>query len=141
MEKQKSNVTRRKLALIIPVIVAFCILGAVVFFISRRISIEMSESAISNLSESLDLIGNTMETILNKEAEFQKLIAKEIADAEDPVDFVLSYDRNNTMVKMSLILSGETEGISNTGDVFTEEELDFTKGNMGIYSEMPGQKR
>ena len=32
------------------------------------------------------------------------------------------------MVKMSLILPGETEGISNKGETFSEQELDFTFG-------------
>ena len=32
------------------------------------------------------------------------------------------------MVKMSLVLKGKTEGISNTGEVFSEEELDFSAG-------------
>ena len=32
------------------------------------------------------------------------------------------------MVKISLLLSGETEGISNTGEVFTEAGLDFSAG-------------
>ena len=45
----------------------------------------MSQSAVQNLSESLDLIKCTIEAILNKEAEFQKLMAQEIALAEDPV--------------------------------------------------------
>lgn len=114
--------------LIMPIIIVFLVLSAVVFFISKRISTEMSESAIDNLSGSLDLIGNTIETILKKESEFQKLIVQEILDINDPEDFVLSYDRNNTMVKISWISSGETVGVSNTGEAFTAEDLDFSDG-------------
>ena len=47
---------------------------------------------------------------------------------ENPEDFIQSYDRNQTMVRITLILSGETEGISNTGEVLSEEELDFSSG-------------
>ncbi len=128
MGKKKRNKAQKKFVLIIPVLAFFCILGAVVFFISQRISTEMSDSAISNLSESLDLLSNTIETILKREAEFQKLISQELASSEDPEDLILSYDQNDTMVKISFIRSGETEGISNTGAAFTEEGLDFSTG-------------
>ena len=49
-------------------------------------------------------------------------------EAGDPEKFILSYERNSTMVKISLIQSGETEGISNTGEVFSEDKLDFSAG-------------
>ncbi len=130
MEKrEKRSEIRRKIILILPFILVFSILGGVVFSVSRKISIEMSEAAIDNLSESLGLISNTLETILSKEAEFQKLIAQELVESEDPEKFILSYERNSTMVKISLIQSGETEGVSNTGEAFSEEELDFSAGN------------
>ena len=54
----------------------------IVFSVSQKISKEMSESAIQNLSESLDLLQSTIEAILRSEAEFQSLIAQEIARAE-----------------------------------------------------------
>lgn len=111
-----------------PFLLVFAILGVVVYSVSQRISEEMSLSAINNLDESLDLIANTVETILGKEAEFQVLIAQEMADSENPEDFVRSYERNSTMVKISLIQTGDPEGISNTGEVFTEKELDFSAG-------------
>ena len=88
----------------------------------------MSASAVQNLSESLDLMKGTIEAILTKEAEFQQMVAREIAVIEDPEQFILSYDKNQTMVKMSLIRAGETEGISNSGEVFSEDELDFSLG-------------
>ena len=88
----------------------------------------MSAAAIQNLSESLDLIQSTIEAILRSEAEFQKLIAQEAARAEDPEAYIQVYERNQTVVKISLILSGKTEGVSNTGEVFTGEELDFSAG-------------
>ncbi len=119
---------RRRAALIIPFLFVFLILGIVVYSVAQKISKEMSLSAINNLDESLDLIGNTIETILGKEAEFQVLLAQEMADSKNPEEFVLSYERNSTMVKLSLIRAGETEGISNTGEVFSEKGLDFSAG-------------
>ncbi|WP_325200170.1 ATP-binding response regulator [Oscillibacter sp.] len=94
----------------------------------------MSESAIQNLSESLDLIQSTIEAILRSEAEFQTLIAQEIARVDDPEAYIRAYEKNQTMSKMSLILSGKTEGVSNTGDLFTEGGLDFSAGGtvMGL---------
>lgn len=118
----------KNIALILSIVLFFCISGTVVFSISRKITNEMAASAIDNLSESLDLIGGTIEAVLKKEVEFQKLIAQEVALSENPEEFIGSYHKNRSMVKTSLILSGETEGISNTGEVFTEEELDFSAG-------------
>ncbi len=114
--------------LLLSIILIFSIFGAVIFSVAHKISEEMSDSAIQNLSESLELMKGTIEAILLKEAEFQKLIAQEIAEIEDPERFVSDYNRDQTMVKMSLIFSGEEEGISNTGDTFTGEELDFSSG-------------
>lgn len=114
--------------MLLSIILVFCILGAVVFSVARKISLEMSASAIQNLSESLDLIECTIEAILNKEAEFQKLMAQKVAVADNPKEYIASYSKNQTMVKISLIRAGETEGISNTGDAFSEEGLDFSAG-------------
>ena len=128
--KRMRNRSRKKkgVSLLFSIILVFCILGAFVFSVSRKMSDEMSESAIQNLRESLELIKCTIEAILKNEAEFQKLIAQEIADADQPQEYVRNYKKNQTMVKMSLILTGETEGISNTGEAFSEEELDFSSG-------------
>lgn len=129
MKKRKGESRKNKeISLIFSIVLVFCILGMVVFSVARKISAEMSSSAIHNLSESLGLIKGTIEAILNKEAEFQKLIAQEITMIEDPEEFIRSYKKNGTMVRISLILTGETEGVSNVGDTFSEEELDFSAG-------------
>ncbi len=120
--------TDRGIPLFLSIIFVFCMLGAVVFTVSRKISVEMSESAIQNLSESLDLIKGTTEAILQKEAEFQQLIAQELATIKDPEEFIRSYNKNSTMVRMSFIPSGETEGVSNMGDGFSAKDLDFSEG-------------
>lgn len=124
--KRYKSATNQGVSLLISILLVFCILGVVVFSVSQKISKEMSEAAIQNLNESLDLIKCTIESILNKEAEFQKLMAQEIALREKPETYITSYQKNQTMVKISYIREGEMEGISNTGDVFSEEGLDFS---------------
>lgn len=111
MKKEK-----RKKFTLIPFLLIFLALAAGVFSISQRISTEMSRSAVNNLSDSLDLISGTIETILNKEAEFQSIIAQKTAESDDPEQFIQSCESNSTMVKISLIMSGEESGISNNGD-------------------------
>ncbi len=120
--------TDKEIPLLFSIILVFFMLGVVVFSVSRKITKEMSDSAIQNLSESLDLMKGTLETILVKEAEFQKLIAQEIAAMDNPGEFIHSYNRNHTMVKISLVLAGKKEGVSNTGEAFSEEGLDFSAG-------------
>lgn len=124
MKKKRKGT--RKTTLFLSIILVFCILGTIVFSVAKKISEEMATSAIHNLNASLDLIQNTIEAILVKETEFQLLIAQEIASAEDPYEFIRSYESNRTMVKLSLIPTGKTEGISSSGDDFTEQGLDFS---------------
>ena len=131
MEKKQDrnqNKIDKGLPLLLAIILVFSILGTVVFSVSKQITREMSDSAIQNLSESLDLIQCTIEAILKKEAEFQKLMAQELATIEHPEEFISVYLKNQTMVKISVILAGETEGFSNTGEIFSDEELDFSSG-------------
>lgn len=127
-EKQDTRKIDKGFSLLISIILIFCVLGAVVFSVSRKISVEMSESAIQNLSESLDLIKSTIEAVLNKEAEFQKLMAQEIASAENPEKHLRFYGGSQTMTRVSMIRAGEKEGISDNGEAFTEGELDFSAG-------------
>ena len=110
------------------VILVFFVLALVVFSVSRRVSKEMAGAAIDNLSESLELIQGTIEAIVEMEAEFQKAIAQELAASGDPEAFLHSYGSNKSMSKLSLVFSGKKEGFSNTGDVFSPGELDFSTG-------------
>ena len=128
MNIPNKQIKRRGLSLLLSIILVFCMFGAIIFSVSRKTAREMSNSAIQNLSESLDLIESTIETILRSEAEFQTLIAQEIARVDDPEAYIRAYEKNQTMSKMSLILSGKTEGVSNTGERFTEDSLDFSAG-------------
>ena len=129
MEKKQGRKGKgRGISWLLPIIAIFFALGLVVFSVARKLSAEMSASAIQNLSESLELMKGTIEAILEKEAEFQKMIAQELAAIDDPEEFVRSYEGNQTMVKVSLIRSGASEGISNTGEPFSESEVDFSSG-------------
>lgn len=127
MKKNPSGTQKNKeIPLLLSIILVFCILGGIVFSVSQKISHEMSASAIQNLSENLNLIKSTIEAISNNEAEFQNMIAHEVALSDDPIEYIRSFEPNRTMVKISLIMEGESEGISNTGDVFSEKDLDFS---------------
>ena len=110
------------------IVLVFCILGTIVTGISRKITQEMSAAAVQNLSESLDLIQCTIEAIFRSQAEFQMLIAQEVARVESPEAYILACERNKSMAKMSLILSGETVGVSNDGEPFDAGSLDFSGG-------------
>ena len=127
-KKEKKEASGQAMALIVSIVIIFCILGMFVFSVAGRTAQEMSAAAIDNLSENLDLIQGTIEAVLKKEAEFQKLIAREIEMMENPEEFIQSYNRNETMVKLSLVPAGESEGFSNTGEPFYPEELDFSSG-------------
>jgi len=127
-EKRNRSKADRGIPLLLSIILVFCVLGTVVFSVARKISAEMAESAIQNLSESLDLMKGTIEAVLVKEAEFQKLMAQEMATIKDPEEFIRSYEKNKTMIRIAMIMEGETQGVSNTGEVFSEEELDFSAG-------------
>ena len=70
-EKHSTRKTDKGFSLLLSIVLVFCVLGVVVFSVSRKITAEMSDSAIQNLTESLNLIQSTIEAILNKEAEFQ----------------------------------------------------------------------
>ena len=127
MKENRHKKRSERISLLLSMILIFCILGSILFLVSRKISREMSSAAIQNLNENLDLIKCTIEAMWNKEAEFQKLMAQDIAGMEDLEEYIRSYQKNDTMVKVSLIRTGETRGISNTGEAFTEKGMDFTQ--------------
>ena len=125
------KVTKRKqIPLFLSIVLVFCLLGGVVFTVSRKISKEMSAAAIQNLNENLNLIKCTIESIWNMEAEFQTLMARDIAAMENPEDYIRSYEKNDTMVRIALIRAGETEGVSSTEELFSEEGMTFFSAGM-----------
>jgi len=116
------------ISLLLSIILLFSIIGVVVFSVSRKISREMSNAAILNLSETLDLIQTTIEAILRSQSDFLALTASEIARSADPEQYVLAYESNQTLTKLSLIPAGQSAGISNSGEPFSEDGLDFSAG-------------
>ncbi len=124
-DKLKTVLRNTGISLLISIVLIFCILGTVVFTVAQKVSNEMSDSAVQNLSESLDLIKCTIEAILRSEADFQTMMARELAAVADPEEYIQSYERNRTMVKLSLIMSGQTQGVSNVDEVFSPADLDF----------------
>lgn len=70
----------------IAVIVIFVVMAVSIYGIAKKTYDDMSEAAIQNLNENLNLMGNTVEAIMRSEAEFQLLTAEEIAQAKDPQD-------------------------------------------------------
>lgn len=127
-EKENKHKKRGASYFFLSILLVFCVFGIIVYTISREISQKMSEAAIQNVSESLNLLQCTIEAILHSEVEFQTLIAQELAKQEDPEGFIRAYEKNRMMSKVSLICTGKTEGLSSNGEVFTEKELDFSAG-------------
>lgn len=85
MSKENKERKNGKKFFLFPILFVFVILGGFVFHISATISEEMSQSAIGNLSESLELIKGTLEELLDREAQFQKMIAQELAMSDDQI--------------------------------------------------------
>lgn len=113
---------------IVAILLIFAVMGASVYAIAQKTYDDMSDAAIRNLNENLDLMQNTVEAIMRSEAEFQELIASEIAQSADPSTYVLGLENNGTTSKMSVVMEGKDEGVSNNGEVFDPESLDFSTG-------------
>ena len=129
MEDGKKKKKSGRKTLMLSILLVFLALGGCVFYIASSISEEMSQSAIANLSESLELIKGTVEVLLEREAQYQKMMAQELAIAENPEELVHSYDMNGTAVRISLVYTGHTKGISNMEGTFDPDELDFSGEN------------
>ena len=119
---------------VIVVLAIFVAMGASIYGVARQTYDDMSEAAIQNLNENLNLIENTVEAIMRSEAEFQELIAEEIAAAPDPEAYILNLRNNDTTAKLSVVPAGASEGISNDGEPFSPADLDFSAGGtvMGL---------
>lgn len=129
-KKQREAHVRFRAFLVIAIILIFALFGTAVYFVARNVSSQMAQSAINNLNGSLNLIKGTVQALMEEEAEFQKLIAKELSIMEDIEGFVQTYDNNRTVSKISIVLAGSKKGVSNTGEEFTADELDFSAGKL-----------
>ncbi|MEC4175542.1 ATP-binding protein [Adlercreutzia sp. R7] len=113
---------------IVAFVLIFALMGTSVYAVAKRTYDDMSDAAIRNLNENLNLMQNTVEAIMRSEAEFQQLIADEIGQAPDPLTYVLNLRNNETTSKMSVVLNGQAEGLSNNGEPFNPADLDFSAG-------------
>ena len=129
-KKQGEAHVRHRAALVAAIILIFALLGTAVYFVAQNVSSKMAGSAIDNLSGSLNLVKGTVQALMEEEAEFQKLIAKELSAIDDIEGFIQTYDNNKTVSKISIILTGREKGVSNMGEEFTEDGLDFSAGKL-----------
>lgn len=113
---------------IVAVVLIFALMGASIYGVAKKTYDDMSDAAIQNLNENLNLMRNTVEAIMRSEAEFQQLVAEEIAAAPDPSSYVLNLRNNDATSKLSVVLAGEEAGVSNDGEPFFPEQLDFSAG-------------
>ena len=113
---------------IIAVLLIFAVMGASIYGVAKKTYDDMSEAAIRNLNENLSLVENTIEAIMGSEAEFQQLIAEELAATPDPEEAVLNLRNNDTTAQFSVVMAGRDEGLSNDGEPFIPADLDFSSG-------------
>ena len=127
-EKNDNTEKRRAVGFVFVVILIFAVMGGAIWGISQKTYNDMSDAAISNLNENLTLMKSTIEVIFRDEASFQLFSAEELAEVSDPLAAVASMPNAKTTSLISLVLEGETEGISNNGAPFDPSKLDFTNG-------------
>ena len=108
---------------VIVVLVIFAVMGASIYGVAKKTYDDMSAAAIRNLNENLNLIENTVEAIMRSEAEFQQLIAEEIAAAPDPEDYVLNLRNNDTTAMVWVVWDGLARGLSTEGEPFRPADL------------------
>ena len=66
------------------IVLIFAVMGASIWAVSKKTSDDMADAAILNLNENLNLMESTVEAIQDSEAQFQRLLATELAAAGDP---------------------------------------------------------
>jgi len=113
----------------IAVIVIFVVMAVSIYGIAKKTYDDMSEAAIQNLNENLNLMGNTVEAIMRSEAEFQLLTAEEIAQAKDPQGYIRSLRTSESASKFSFVPHDQEQGISNDGETFDPSTLVFPEGS------------
>lgn len=128
MGEKKSDRQERRgfIRTVLIVVVIFAVMGASIWGISKKTYDDMSDSAIANLNENLNLIKSTIEAIFRSEADFQKLTAEELAELDDPLAVVAHMPGGEMASLVSLVPTGAAEGISNDGETFIPAKLDFT---------------
>ncbi len=129
---RKTNSDRRErrgfIRSVLIVAIIFAVMSASIWGISKKTYDDMSDSAIANLNENLNLMKSTIEVIFQSEADFQQVTAEELAEAEDPLAMVTHIPGGKMASLISLVSAGANEGISNNGEPFVPSQLDFSDG-------------
>lgn len=126
--KRDNQEKRTSVRLILVGVLIFALMGAAIWGIAKKTYDDMSEAAISNLNENLNLMKSTIEVIFQSEANFQRVTAQELAEADDPIATITHIPNGEAASLISYVPSGATEGVSNNGTPFNPARLDFTDG-------------
>lgn len=124
--KNDRHEKRSSLRLILVGALIFALMGAAIWGISKKTYDDMSDAAISNLNENLTLMKSTIEAIFRSEADFQRVTAKELAEADDPIATIAHMPNGETASCVSYVPANASEGISNNGEPFNPARLDFS---------------
>ena len=110
------------------IVLIFAVMGASIWAVSKKTSDDMADAAILNLNENLNLMESTVEAIQDSEAQFQRLLATELAAAGDPAAAVERLGKSDAAALISVVPEGADVGVSNDGAPFDPASLDFSGG-------------
>ena len=110
------------------IVLIFAVMGASIWAVSKKTSDDMADAAILNLNENLNLMESTVEAIQDSEAQFQRLLATELAAAGDPAAAVERLGKSDAAALISVVPQGADVGVSNDGAPFDPASLDFSGG-------------
>ena len=97
------------------IVLIFAVMGASIWAVSKKTSDDMADAAILNLNENLNLVESTVEAIQDSEAQFQRLLATELAAAGDPAAAVERLGKSDAAALISVVPEGADVGVSNDG--------------------------
>ena len=122
------------------IVLIFAVMGASIWAVSKKTSDDMADAAILNLNENLNLMESTVEAIQDSEAQFQRLLATELAAAGDPAAAVERLGKSDAAALISVVPQGADVGVSNDGAPFEPASLDFSGGGAigGGAARLPG---
>ncbi len=110
------------------IVAIFALMGISIGAISQKTYDDMSQAAIQNLNENLGLMRNTVEAVMESEAEFQKSTAAELAAVDDPEAAVTHLPVSEMTSLIAVVPAGKSEGLTNQGAPFGTEDLNFAGG-------------
>ncbi len=117
---------RRFIRLALIIILIFAVMGVSIWGIAKRTYDDMSDAAIANLNENLNLMKSTIEVVFKSEADFQLVTSEELAELDDPVSGITRIPNGEAASLISIVAEGAQEGVSNNGQPFSASKLDFS---------------